>query len=373
MNILVLSCGTGGGHNTAGMAVADEMERRGHTVMFKDAFALVGKPAASIVNNTYIKMVQYAPKAFGVVYSASESTSKKMAGHSAVFYTIGLFKRALKKLLQQNRFDAVVMTHVFAAHMLTSLKRRGIDVPPSYLVMTDYTCHPFSQEADCNYVVTPAKELSPLFTESGIPESKLLPLGIPVKCEFGQPLSKEDACRAVGLDPKPRYILLSGGSIGASSMKPSIRSITVYLKNHTDTHLIIICGSNHHLYEKLRHHFAGHKQLHVIGKTAQMPAFMNVCDVFITKPGGLSTTEAAVSNTPLILMPPIPGCETYNKDFFESHGLALAVKNPKEDLGSALHALENPQVVRQMQQAQRDIINHRTTLDLCDHIESHFS
>ncbi len=369
MTILILSCGTGGGHNTAGMAVADELKRRGHTVVFEDAFALVGQTAAKVVNNAYIKTVQYAPKAFGAMYSLSESVSNNIPGHSAVYLANSLCTHALKKLLTTHNFDAIVMTHIFPAHMLTALQERKVTIPTSYLVTTDYTCHPFSREADCDFVVTPSKELEYMFVESGILARKLLPLGIPVKCEFGHAISKETACKELGLPTDARYILLSGGSIGASSMSGSIAALVSYLEEDAQKHLIVICGSNERLYEKLRQNYAGHKQIHIIGRTDKMPLFMKASDVFITKPGGLSTTEAAVSGTPMILMPPIPGCETYNIHFFEKHGMCVAVNDPETDLLAALKSLENDEAILHMRHAQHTFINSRSTTDLCDHIE----
>ena len=63
MEALILSCGTGGGHNMAGKAVADELKNRGHTVTFMDPYQLVGKNTADHVGNLYIKLVQRSPTA----------------------------------------------------------------------------------------------------------------------------------------------------------------------------------------------------------------------------------------------------------------------------------------------------------------------
>ena len=43
MHILILSCNMGGGHNSAGRAVAEELRRRGHTADVVDFLALAGK------------------------------------------------------------------------------------------------------------------------------------------------------------------------------------------------------------------------------------------------------------------------------------------------------------------------------------------
>ena len=50
---------------------------------------------------------------------------------------------------------------------------------------------------------------------------------------------------------------------------------------------------------------------------------MNACEIMISKPGGLSCTEAAASKTPAIYMDIVKGCETENMRFFSDMGYAL--------------------------------------------------
>ena len=69
MEILILSCGTGGGHNAAGKAVADELHRRGHQVTFTDPYLLAGRNVANLVSDSYVRLVQRSPGLFGKMYS----------------------------------------------------------------------------------------------------------------------------------------------------------------------------------------------------------------------------------------------------------------------------------------------------------------
>lgn len=62
-------------------------------------------------------------------------------------------------------------------------------------------------------------------------------------------------------------------------------------------------------------------------------------DLLITKPGGLSSTEAAVAGIPLIQTAPIPGCEVSNMRFFRQRGLSIAVPYPGRQLIAACDAL----------------------------------
>ena len=53
---------------------------------------------------------------------------------------------------------------------------------------------------------------------------------------------------------------------------------------------------------------------------------MAVADVMVTKPGGLSISEALVSQLPLIFFNPIPGQEEGNIRVLKAHGIGDAPK-----------------------------------------------
>ena len=100
---------------------------------------------------------------------------------------------------------------------------------------------------------------------------------------------------------------------------------------------------------------------------------MKACDVLISKPGGLTSTEAAASETPLVHISPIPGCETRNMEFFEKHGMSIAVRNLKKELLPAVRKLQSPKRVLDMKKAQRMYVNRFSVVDLCDKIEQEIS
>lgn len=71
MEALILSCSTGGGHNTAAQAVFEALTKRGHHAVRMDPYTLVSEELANKVGQTYIKLVQKSPKLFGAVYITS--------------------------------------------------------------------------------------------------------------------------------------------------------------------------------------------------------------------------------------------------------------------------------------------------------------
>ena len=76
--------------------------------------------------------------------------------------------------------------------------------------------------------------------------------------------------------------------------------------------------------------FHKNPNVHIIGFTRHVAEYMAAADVLFTKPGGLSSTEAAVRRVPLVHTDPIPGCETKNRAFFVSRGMSVTGAHQKE-------------------------------------------
>ena len=357
MEALILSCGTGGGHNT------------GHSAVFLDPYQLVGDRTAVLVGNLYIKLVQKAPWLFGLVYSLGQAY-RRLPFRSPVYWANGKVARYMEEFLDKHHFDVIIMTHIFPAQILANLKRRGRKLPRTILIATDYTCIPFMEESDCDYYIAPSPELVEEFCSYGIPRERILPYGIPVRQAFLHSLSQEEAREKLGLDQNRRYLLLSGGSIGAGKMAVSVLTLQRYLREHPECSLIIICGNNEALHRRLSRLYAGHSQMKLIKSTPDMAWYMKACDVFITKPGGLSSTEAAVAGVPLIHMPPIPGCETKNVAFFSSHAMSAAVRSPRKELIPLLERFRDPGETLEMRQAQGRFVNRQAAKQLCDLMEA---
>jgi len=81
-----------------------------------------------------------------------------------------------------------------------------------------------------------------------------------------------------------------------------------------------------------------------------MPLQMDAADVYITKPGGISVTEAAKKRLPMILIDAVGGCEQHNLDYFIASGGALTAKEPEELAELALKVCENAALAANMQQ-----------------------
>ena len=91
--------------------------------------------------------------------------------------------------------------------------------------------------------------------------------------------------------------------------------------------------------------------------TTQADLYMDICDVLVTKPGGLTSTEAAAKGIPMVHSEPIPGCETCNTTYFEERGMSLSVVKPRlKEITQALHYLRSKEVRSVMAANQRSCI-----------------
>lgn len=146
MKVLILSCNTGGGHNAAGAAIAQALEKRGHTAVLTDFLSLAGEKVSKAVCGTYIGMVKNVPLVFGVTYGMGRAVSnadRALGVRSPVYIACAQVADKLKDYLDQNDFDAVIAPHTFPALALTELSKRGERCPLTVAVATDYTCTPF--------------------------------------------------------------------------------------------------------------------------------------------------------------------------------------------------------------------------------------
>ena len=208
------------------------------------------------------------------------------------------------------------------------MKQKGRLTIPCVAVATDYACIPFWEETNCDYYVVPHKDLIPEFASCGIPEEKLLPLGIPVRPAFARPASKEDVRRHLGLPENAPLFLVMSGSMGFGKVHLLAHELVSRLENGEQA--VIICGNNKKRMRSLRLQFHKNPNVHIIGFTRHVAEYMAAADVLFTKPGGLSSTEAAVRRVPLVHTDPIPGCETKNRAFFVSRGMSVTGAHQKE-------------------------------------------
>ena len=357
--VLILSCGTGGGHNSAAKAILEELLSQGLEADFMEYLEIINTNLKNKVNEIYLKSTNNEGKTFKVAYKLGEIYQKTNI-KSPVYGLNQLNKNKLYDYIKRNGYEYIITTHLFAAQALTAIKKEHrINFTA---VATDYVCIPFWRETNPDFMITPSDELKSSFIDQGVKENKLIPLGIPVKRAYSEDYDINDCKKKVGLDINKRYVLLLTGSMGFGNVEEIVDELNNSINR---INLIVACGTNKELYEKLK----GKNNVIPLEFTENIDLYMKSSDIILSKPGGLTTTEIAVLGKPFIHTMPIPGCENYNANFFESHKMSLKCMNIPEIVESTKLLLENKDLCMELVENQRKYMNRNSCRDLVNLIK----
>lgn len=367
MNILVLSCNTGEGHNSAGRAVYEQFKRRDIPCEFKDTLAIGSERASRYVNNLYVGITTKSPNTFRLLYKAGDAVSR-INGKSPIYAANKLNAKSLYEYLVRHKIDTVVTPHLFPAETLTSIRKRYGKFFRFAAVATDYTCIPFWGETEPDYFIVPHNDLVEEFIEKGVKKQTILPYGIPVSEKYRHHVPKAQARRELGLDEDRTTLLLMSGSMGFGKPEVLVHALLHAFGN--ETAIVALCGGNKKLLQTLREEFSVCPNVKPLPFTEKVGLYMDACDLLFTKPGGLTSTEAAVKNIPIIHTAPIPGCETKNAQFFAQRGLSLYCPgHPQDTARKAYELLQDNDKVERMLRRQREHIKPDAAEKICALLE----
>lgn len=334
MKAVLLTCNTGQGHNAAAQAVSNVLEARGVACETRDALAFLGEGASEAIAGVFVNIAVKTPRAFGFLYQAGEFISSDKR-KSPVYYANALYAENLHRYLVENGIDAAICTHLFPAEALTYLRRKRGLATRAYFASTDYTCIPFLEETDMDAIFVPHEDLVPQFIRRGVPADSLIVSGIPVLEKYRYATRQQDARNTLDLPPDvPCYLIMTGGE-GCGDPLTLTRKLIERCKG-VDIRAIVMTGRNAQLGETLRRRFEGDPRVVTVPFTEQVSLYMDACDVLLTKPGGISSTEAAVKCIPMIHTAPIPGCETLNAQFFSERGMSILAPNADSAADNAI-------------------------------------
>ena len=341
--VLIMSASTGGGHNRAARAIKEELESRTIDNMsieceIVDSLKLVNNTMDKVISRGYEKSALYTPKAYGSVYRFSETTIASKNEFKTNPLT-SLMARKFKHLLNESTPDLIIGTHPFPMIALSTLKKNNnihslsrsesfykstkVDIPPMISVLTDYTTHSTWIQNEIDYYIVGHEYVKELLVYEGVDSEKVKAFGIPVEKSFLSHRDRDTVLTELGLSPEKLTVLLMGGSFGAGNIKETLEDLIAI---NRDFQILVITGRNEHLKDKLSKMLDStihNKNICLLGYTNKMNDILASIDVLISKPGGLTTTEALLNDVPMIVPYFIPGQEEENLDFLTNCGAAL--------------------------------------------------
>ena len=372
MKVLILSVTAGYGHHATAKAVSDMLLRKGAQVETVDIYQYMSRVVQQTIDKGYLLTSKRTPDLYRVCYGLAENRGQGFFNASKIniiniVNALGASKFA--RVVNDFEPDAIVCTHVFAAQLMDEMKKRGKVTAPVVGIVTDYTIHPFWEDVPrVEYIVTASELLTHLAVKRGIARERLLPIGIPIHPKFMNPISREDAAARLGVDPARPTVLMMGGSMGYSNNKKLIAQLqTVGLP----LQLLAVCGNNEKQLKqllKMKPKLDGPCTLLPYGFVDNVEVMMSAADCIVTKPGGLTVSEALAKSLPMILVDPIPGHEERNVEFLTNNGISSLVTKTFPIDEAIYHLFTNPKRLTTVRETMRAISHPDATETLAEFV-----
>lgn len=315
-----MSTSAGAGHVKAAAALEKSfsLDARVEEVINNDALRYTNRIFRDFYSTLYGSLVKSAPNFLGWWYKTSDEPWRTDAMRHMIDR---LNTRPLVKFIRDFDPHITVCTHFMPAGIISHLIATQQIQAQLSIVVTDFDFHAMWLSRVFHRYFVAIDETKAHLQMLGIPADRVTVSGIPIDASFSCPIDREDACRKLDLNPDRPILLLSAGAAGTELTEFMVERL-LDLPSHLQT--IVVCGRN----ETLRERINGLSQrssatLRILGYTDEMHVLMRVADLFIGKPGGMTSAEAIASGLPMCIVNPIPGQEERNSDHLLEQGIAI--------------------------------------------------
>lgn len=347
--ILVLHASVGAGHTRAAKAIAAALawEDPKARVEVVDAMELARPLFRRLYGDGYMKLVERAPALFGMIFDATDKAPTGRAFGDRLRRVVQRWGAgSLLDLLEDGGWDAVAHTHFLAPEIAAALRRSGRLVAPQLVTVTDYDAHRIwvHDPVERYCVASPVAAAS--LRAHGVAERAIEVTGIPVDPVFAATTRRAEALASFGLSGTRPVVVQASGGHGNGPIEDIFRAL---LASSIPSEVVVVCGRN----EEARRRLAAIRpparhRVKILGFTDRMRDLMACADLLVTKPGGLTVSEALACGLPMALINPIPGQETRNADYLLEAGAAVKAGSPAALTGKVETVLSDEAKLRDM-------------------------
>ena len=370
MRILIATMTAGGGHLAAAAALEEAwcaLHPR-DTVERIDLLKFYSPLHRKIHSEGYVKLVERAPELWGMVFKKTDDPKVALRLNRLQQLFPGRSRMRFVRHIKQFKPDAVICTHYSPLEVLGEMRRKvvksgGSPGPLCVSVVTDFEAHALWMEAGVDLYCVAAEETKARLVARGAKAECIVATGIPIAGRFSAVTDSRGLRKAMGLrDDLTTLLVLSGGF----GMGPVGKILAQLDQVQGEFQTVVVCGRN----DELRRELAAQDRKHptrVLGFASNMHELMAVADLIITKPGGLTSSEALALGKPLLILDPIPGQEAANSDFLLERGAAAKV-NRAEDLPFRVEQLLGDKKLVEMAKAARKLGRVEAAKTICSEV-----
>jgi processive 1,2-diacylglycerol beta-glucosyltransferase len=329
------------GHTAAAKAVAGALLELVPNVEIQtvDSYKYAASVLSKVVADGYIGMVKTVPQVYRYIYDRAERARDIPAFRRWVNqYTAS----NLRALVTERAPDVVVCTHAFPCGVMSEYKRQFDPHLPVAGIVTDFVVHPFWIYPNIDLYAVATPEMRQTLLGRGIASERIELSGIPVDPRFGtERLPVAELRASLGLPVDRRIVLMMGGGLGIGPLDVMIRALGRLDVPVAGT---IIVGRNGGVEKRvLALAESIEYPLRVMGFVDNVYDYMRASDVLVSKPGGLTSSEALSAELPMVLVKPLPGQEERNTRYLVSRRAAVRASGERQLARAVESILQSPE------------------------------
>jgi processive 1,2-diacylglycerol beta-glucosyltransferase len=267
-----------------------------------------------------------------------------------------VFRWGCRKVLRELRSFAphlLVVTEIGAVEIGALGQREGWMNAPMLAVQTDFQTEPPWAQPEIDFYCVGSEEARSQLIAWGISPRRISVCGVPIDRAFALPHDKPEILRSLGLAADRPVILVMAGGMGPAPLDEVVLSLE---RCGLPLQVIAVAGHDAEMRTRLKS-LRGKVSLDLrtLGWIENVAELMAVADLLVTKPGGLSTSEALATGLPMVLTHPIPGPEECHARHLVEHGVALHARSSQEIPQLVLPLLRNTEKRAEMARRAKEL------------------
>ena len=309
------------------------------------------------ISRSYLSLIRHQPDVWEYLYD-NPAVHRRVRALRVLLHRYQAGK--LEQLLDTVRPDAIACTQAYPCGMVADFKQQHNLRIPLVGVLTDYAPHLYWFHETVDVYVVPSEQVKQRFLMRGVEASRVKVLGIPIDPQFHEEGDREATAARFGLNLRYPILLLMGGSGGFGRLRDMLLNLDTL--PHA-CQFVVIAGTNRPLLRWLQSQPFRHT-LVPLGYVKEVPRLMEIATLLISKPGGLTTSEALVKHVPLVIVNPIPGQEAYNARYLLSQGAAVQAGAPETVRQTVRDLLENPDRLEALRRRTAELARPNASVEI---------
>ena len=313
---VIIACGGTGGHLFPGIAVAEELEKRGH-----DALLLISEKKVDAQASK-----KYGSLKFQTIPAIAKPATLSPKMIPFLFRLLRVVKQC-RGILKQEQADVVLGMGGFTSlPPVLAGKKLGLET-----FVHDSNALPGKANRLtarwCRKVLLGFEAAKKYFSNS---ETAIT--GTPVRKELESLPDQQQAREKYGLSPEAKTVLVMGGSQGAKHLNTLVVEAAKAIPGVQFLH---ITGAGDH--DRVKGMVEGREGYHTLLFCDDMASAFAACDIAVCRSGASSMTELAYLGMPSVLVPypyAADDHQTFNAKVFEDAGAAVLRQESEMDAGS---------------------------------------